>query len=125
MADYNKEFDSDINFPKLLFLHINRVLQAINEPVSYMSAIEALEDALFPYLDKEYTDMLVEYETDIVEAEREDSHNKDKQGRIQLAKVELARAKFRGLMQTADRKGLLLDKVGIGYDKGDDDESEF
>ncbi len=122
VADYNKEFDSDINFPKLLFLHINRIMQSINEPTAYISAIEALEDVLTPYIEdsSDYETEVKKEEKTVEEANQEDGLKKDKGAKMLEAKVNLARSKFRGLMRIAEKKGLLLEKVGVGYDTPDE-----
>jgi len=107
-----EQLKGELDFEKILFLHINRVLQAIYEPVIYMSAVEAFEDVLFPYIDNGYEKELEESELSIIDAQKLDKQNRSREALINDAKIQLSRQKFRQLMNLAKKKGLLLKERG-------------
>jgi len=110
--EQGEQLKGELDFEKILFLHINRVLQAIYEPVIYMSAVEAFEDVLFPYIDDNYELQIAESELSVIEAGKLDKQNRARESLINDAKVKLSRQKFRQLMNLAKKKGLLLKERG-------------
>ena len=112
MIEQIEQLKGELDFEKILFLHINRVLQAIYEPDIYMSAVEAFEDVLFPYIDKNYEKSLQDKEMSILDIEKLDTQNRSREGLINNAKIQLSRQKFRQLMMLAKKKGLLLSERG-------------
>lgn len=89
MAD-KREFDKDINYPKVLFRHIDRILTTtVAGDRPFISGVEGLQDALSPFLD---------------DAEIEIPAEGDTSGLV-------ARKKLRAAMKKMDEKGLLIDKV--------------
>ena len=112
MIEQVEQLKGELDFEKILFLHINRVLQAIYDPDIYMSAVEAFEDVLSPYIDKNYENNLRENELSILDAEKLDIQNRSRDGLINDAKIQLSRQKFRKLMMLAKKKGLLLSERG-------------
>jgi hypothetical protein len=116
------KYDNDINFAKVLFLHINRILMSVDDSMRFISNIEILEDCLFTYKDDKYTADLggkVERK-DAVKAL--DPMFKPKGNMMAQVELEGARMKFRALMGLAERKGLLLEKEDEGIDPGDTSE---
>lgn len=106
------KFDSDINFPKVLFLHINRTLQSIPNSDLLLGNIEGLEILLSAYLDENYENevAMVTVKTDAIAAL--DPLMKGKKDLMRQNEINKGLHKFRALMRLAERKGLLLEKVG-------------
>ena len=99
----------EMNFSKILFLHINRILTFAGVDTDmYIAAVEAFDDVLSPYhngLDvKEAKD---KYDKVI----GTDDAYKGKKPMLKDAERNLARAKFKALMKVAETKNLLLTKT--------------
>lgn len=111
------KFDSDINFNKVLFMHLNRI--AMSETSDQMnSRVDIYESLLCPYIDEDYENELkpikTTFEHDCKMAQQ--THKADPNNDA------LVKATFRALMKLAERKNLLLEKEGEGIDPGDTDE---
>ena len=46
------QFSKDINYQKVIFLHVNRTAMSIIQPMLFMANVEMFEILLSPYLDK-------------------------------------------------------------------------
>jgi len=108
----DEKFDSDINFPKVLFLHINRTAQSIINPDLYMGNIEVLEILTSPYLDGDYEDGLAKTTIKTSAIATLDPLMKSKKDLARQNEINKASHKFRALMIVLEKKGLLLEKVG-------------
>lgn len=121
MAD--ERFDNELNFSKILFLHINRTLISAIQSTLFIVNVEAFEGVLCPYIDDEYETRLkaemnaYKYFTFL------DPMLRERDAMIDRKRLELAWQKFRALMSLAERKGLLLEKKGEGYDTEDENDS--
>ena len=104
-----EQFDNNLNFPKVLFFHINRILQSPT-PEQRIDNIELLEDALFPYLDLEYKESIGNHGEEMRYVALLDPFMPGKGEMMGQKRTELARKKFRALMALAERKNLLLEK---------------
>ena len=116
----------ELDFSKILFLQINRIMQtSIMNSEAYISAVDSLEDILTPYLDDDYTHNIEKFES----AFKKNITNIDPMVRqdilIDSERVAKARKKLRALMILAESKGLLLEKIGYGYGEDDEDDTEF
>ena len=105
------KFDSDINFPKVLFLHINRTLQSISNPDLYLANIEGLEIILSPYLDGDYENEMVKTTIKTSAIASLDPLMKSKKDMARRNEINKGSHKFRALMGAAEKKGLLLEKT--------------
>jgi len=106
-----EQFDSDINFPKVLFLHINRTAQSIINPDLYIGNIEVLEILLSPYLDGDYEDEMAKTTIKSSAIATLDPLMKGKKDMARQNQLNKAAHKFRALMGAAEKKGLLLEKT--------------
>lgn len=113
------KYDSDINFSKVLFLHINRILM-MQEDNLFISSVGLFEDALSPYLDDLYYDDLDGVRDGVVSVSNLDPSIKGKKNLLATEEMKLARLKFRALMKLAERKDLLLEKRAYGEDEEDE-----
>jgi len=78
--------------------------------------VNVLESLLYPYID-------TEYKTEIEKQKKAEKNSKVITNDSYISTF--TEVKLRNLMMLAERKNLLLEKTGIGYDKGDEDETEF
>lgn len=104
-------FAKDINFPKVLFLHVNRVLMCIGQDDLYLAAVEGLEDVLSPYFDKEYYKALDGYRKGLDSMTHLDPMLGGKKQMIAKEENKVTRIKFRALMSLAERKNLLIERT--------------
>ena len=104
------QFSKDINFQKVLFLHINRTGISIIQPLLFTANVEFLEMLLSPYKDKDYSDeiKLRGAGTSIASL---DPLCGAKEGMAQIQEIKKAAHMFRCLMSLSERKGLLLEKT--------------
>ena len=125
MEQQGERLSADINFPKVLFLHINRVAQSANEDV-FAANVDMLESLLYPYIDDDYQEALKNPHAGMINILNLDGSTYGKEGMVNRGKEEFIREKFRALMVLAQRRNLLIQKTGEGYDTTDetDDESE-
>jgi len=103
----------DLNFPRILFFHINRILQMAGiDRMMFISYIDVFEDVLTPYLDAVYTDKIEKHrQTLLTKMELNSPFGLDDE---LSQKVLFSRAKFRELMTVAQEKNLLLLEDSIG-----------
>jgi len=101
----------EMNFSKILFLHINRILTvAATDADMYIASVEAFSDVLYPYHKNnglELGDAKKKYDAVMNLA----NEYKGKKMALKDAERNLARAKFRALMVIAETKNLLLTRV--------------
>ncbi len=103
----------DMNFPKILFFHINRILQISGlDRRMFISYVDVFEDVLTPYLDGDYTDRVEKHRQSMLKEMEEASPFAG--GEPLDNKVLFSRAKFRELMSVAQEKNLLLQEDSIG-----------
>jgi len=102
----------EMNFSKILFLHINRILTvAATDADMYIASVEAFSDVLYPYHQNNGLDLHNAQENyDAVMNLAEEY--KGKKLALKEAERNLARAKFKALMVLAEEKGLLLEVEG-------------
>jgi hypothetical protein len=105
------KFSKDINFNKVVFLHVNRILMCIGDFDLFCSAIEGLEDVLSPYFDDRYYEDLDGKRDGIRSLEQLDPSIRAKKNMIASEVMRVQRLKFRALMKLAERKNLLLEKT--------------
>jgi len=106
--------EGDMNFSKILFLHINRILTFAGVDADmYIAAVEAFDDVLSPY----HNGLDVKIAKDKYDTVM-DLNNEFKGKKQMLKEVErgLARAKFKALMKVAESKGLLIEESVYGDD---------
>jgi hypothetical protein len=115
------KFDSDINFSKVLFLHINRTAQSIINPDLYIGNVEVLEILLSPYLDGDYEDNMAKTTIKTSAIAALDPLMKGKKDLVRSNTINKTSHKFRALMSAAEKKGLLLEKEAYGFDEGIDE----
>jgi hypothetical protein len=113
------EFSKNINFAKVLFLHINRILMS-QDNNQFIASISLLESALCPYIDYDYT-IEVSGCSDGVDSVKNLDPTVRKKYMLQQEEMNSANIKFRALMKLAERNHLLLEKEGEGIDPGYDD----
>jgi len=99
----------EMNFSKILFLHINRILTFAGVDADmYIAAVEAFDDVLSPYHNGlEVGDAQDKYDAVIATADE----YKGKKPELKATERNLARAKFKALMKVAETKNLLLVRV--------------
>lgn len=108
MENVGGRTESTLDFPKVVFMQIGRILQyqAVYQLRAYQRSIEGLETILEPFMDDGYKTELKKiektYETDSKDA-------KESEDTIRLEEVTYLRSKkkFRQLMRLAGRAGLL------------------
>lgn len=107
MKSSKDSFAKDINFNKVLFLHMNRV--AMSDTQNAMDTnVDVLESLLYPYRDDEYKDNM--------KKAKQTLQNQQMVG-FAGAEADFTKTKFRELMQLAERNNLLLTKEAYGYDE--------
>lgn len=115
------QFAKDINFNKVLFLHMNRV--AMSDSQTAMDAnVDIMESLLCPYFDEDYVN-------EITTAKK--ALKNSLMTNVSSGQSEFTKERFRALMRLAERKNLLLTKEADAidddpdaYDEGYEDPSE-
>jgi len=114
MAD---EWRGDINFQKVIFLHLNRILTASGmDKDQYIALVESFWDMMEPYHKNNGIDLgdaKKKYDAVMNLA----NEYKGKKPALKDAEMNLARAKFRGLMMLAEQRGLLIEESIYGEDE--------
>lgn len=105
------QFVKDINFNKVVFLHINRTGISIVNPILFIANVEFLEILLSPYHDDQYKKDIKSTSLRATSIAALDPMLKSKGGMSQKQTIENAVHNMRCLMSLAERKGLLLEKV--------------
>lgn len=105
------QFAKDINFQKVLFLHINRTGISIIEPVLFIANVEFLEILLSPYHDDIYKKEIESPKTKATAIVALDPMLKSKSAMGSSQTIGNAVHNMRCLMSLSERKGLLLEKV--------------
>lgn len=117
MAD--KRESSEINFPKVLFRHLDRIAMS-NTTSEYQVRVSRLEDLLFPYFDDEYYDDMkkpvTEYDNAVAICTI--THKNDM---VEKKQAMMVKAMLRALMSLAKRKALLIEEQVYGEDEDDTD----
>lgn len=105
----------DLNFSKILFLHINRILMSSGgaDTNAYISYIESFDDMLTELYDESTEDKLQKVLDDYNNVTGHDITSGDE---VEQAKLTLAREKFRIIIGFIDDKGWLMERVATGYD---------
>src|SRR3990172_5976855 len=112
-----ERLSADIDFPKVLFLHINRVAQSQNDD-AFAANVEMLESLLYPYEDSEYNSDLKIPQQEMRNMSNLDGATHGKEDMLSQRHAILMRQKFRALMKLAHRRNLLIQRQGEGYDTG-------
>ena len=125
MEQMGERLSADIDFPKVLFLHINRVAQSPSNDM-FAANVEMLESLLCHYVDEEYF-------VDIKTPDREfrsvlalDGSTHGKDDMIAAKKMFLIQEKFRALMRLANRRNLLIQRTDRDevWELGEDNDTE-
>lgn len=122
--EYKKteQLEGNLDFGKVIFLHINRILMyAATDSNAFIVSIEALEDSLYTYKDENYTKDLKAPMDSYNFISGLDPLHPQKGQLMGDSRLQLARQKFRALMGLANRKNLLLARIGEGFDKTGDE----
>ena len=101
-----ERLDSDINYSKVLFLHINRTAMSDSQPIMDIN-VKILETLLVAWLDKEYNEE--------IEKAKQTINNEKAMGK-EDGFSDFTHNKFQSLIKLAERKNLLLDKEVEGID---------
>jgi len=115
MFKKGESLSADINFPKVLFLHLNRISQSQNNDI-FIANVEMLESLLCPYVDDEYFKDLKIPDKEFKNVMALDTSTSGRDELVTTKKFTLTQEKFRALMRLANRRNLLIEKVGEGYD---------
>lgn len=108
-----EEVKGELNFSKVLFLQLNRLLQSsVGYADGFIAGVESLEDTLSPYFDEEYKELIAEATEEFSFYVGLDPLTPNRAGLISAQRMALARKKLRFLMALANRKNLLLEKTG-------------
>jgi len=110
------EFKGDISFPKLLFLHINRILQNLNDEQAFISNIEGLEYVLTPFIDDTYRKSFDKINKRM-KLSNKDVDLKKRDAELNTLTLLLAKTKFTGLMRIMNDRKLLLQEDVWGEDE--------
>jgi len=105
------QFGKDINFNKVLFLHINRTGISIINPILFIANVEFLEILLSPYHDDQYKKDIKSTSLRATAIAALDPMLKSKSGMSQKQTIENAVHNMRCLMSLAERKGFLIERV--------------
>ena len=116
---YSNSSSTEINFNKVLFLHINRTAQSVVNIDIYMAYIEVLDILLSPYQDDDYQKDLARTASVSSAIASMDGMCKTKGDMTRQNQINNATHKFRALMCLAEKKNLLLGKEGEGIDEPD------
>lgn len=118
------QFAKDINYQKLIFLHLNRTGISIIEAPLFIANVEFMEILMSPYMDDDYkADMKSKQQKASAIATLDPLMQKDDMA--QQAAIKKAVHNLRCLMSLAERKGLLLEKVDADeeWDLPEDDDN--
>lgn len=107
----DEKYDSEINFSKVLFLHINRILMAADDELKVIPYINAFEHVLSPYFDDEYQDNIKIAINNFKSTALLDPLMPNRNQLVNESRISLCWIKFRALMALAERKNLLLEKT--------------
>jgi len=118
-----QQFAKDINFQKVVFLHINRIL-GTNDNASFIRLVKLMELLFSPYIDDDYLKGVDSSTNSLSNVSRLDSASKERVVMIEAAQLELSETKFSELMVLAERNDLLLGKEAEGVDPQYVEESE-
>jgi len=114
MAD---EWRGDINFQKVIFLHLNRILTASGiDKDQYIALVESFWDMMEHYHENNGIDLgdaKKKYDAVMNLADE----YKGKKQLLEEAERNLARAKFRAMMKLAEQKGFLIEESIYGEDE--------
>ena len=105
------QFAKDINFQKVVFLHVNRTGTSIIEPMLFIANVEWLEILLSPYIDDDYKSDIKNKKLMATSISALDPMLKTKTDMTKQTNIETAVHNARCLMSLAERKGLLLEKT--------------
>ena len=105
------QFAKDINFNKVVFLHLNRTGTSIMEPLLFIANVEWLEILLSPYIDDDYKSDIKNKKLMATSISALDPMLKTKTDMTKQTNIETAVHNARCLMSLAERKGLLLEKT--------------
>lgn len=123
MEQEGERLSADIDFPKVLFLHINRVAQSPSDE-TFSANVEMLESLLCPYFDMEYYVDLKIPEKEYRNIQSLDHATHGREQMLAQKHSVVTRDRFRALMKLANRRNLLIQKTDYGEDESDGDTKE-
>ena len=117
----DEKFDSDFDFDKTIFLHINRTAQSIINPDLYMGYIEIFEIFLSPFLDGNYENEMAKTTIKTSAISALDPLMKSKKDLARQNEISKASHKFRALMIKLNEIHPLFEKKVTGEDEKDEE----